>query len=56
MNAADQRFLSWLQLQINTGRRTVVVPAFLLIDASPAGLAEARALAKVCGVELVVEA
>ncbi len=56
MNAADQQLISWLQAQINTGSQTVVVPAFLLTDASPAGLAEARALAKVCGVKLVVEA
>jgi len=56
MNAADQQLISWLQAQIRTGRQTVVIPAFLITDASPAGLAEARALAKICGVELVVEA
>jgi len=55
MNAADQSLLAWLQSQINSGRRTITVPGSLMKDASPDGLAEARRLAKLCGVELVVQ-
>ena len=54
MNAGDQSLLSWLQSQINSGRRSIIVPASVMKDASPDGLAEARRQAKLCGVELVV--
>lgn len=54
--SADARLIDWLKWQVMSGAQTVVVPAELLVDASSAGLAEARAYAKVCGVELVVEA
>lgn len=54
--SADARLLDWLKRQVMSGTRTVVVPAELLVDASSAGLAEVRAYAKICGVELVVEA
>jgi hypothetical protein len=56
MNAADQAFLNWLNAQINTGTRTVTVPAAILEHTTPEGLDEARRLAKLCGVELVVSA
>ena len=55
MNAADVRLIGWLKMQVRTGAQTVAVPVELLADASPDGLAEARAYAKICGVELVVE-
>ena len=54
INAADQAFLNWLNAQINTGARTVKVPAALLEHTTPEGRDEARRLAKLCGVELVV--
>lgn len=54
MNAADQAFLNWLNAQINTGTRTVTVPAALLEHTTPEGRDEARRLAKLCGVELQV--
>ena len=56
MNAADQALLNWLNAQINTGKRTVTVPAVLLEHTTPEGREEARRLAKICGVELAVNA
>ena len=56
MNAADQAFLNWLNAQIRTGTRAVTVPAVLLEHTTPEGRDEARRLAKLCGVELVIEA
>jgi hypothetical protein len=56
MNAADQALLNWLNAQSKTGKRTVTVPAAILEHTTPAGRDEARRLAKLCGVELVVRA
>lgn len=56
MNAADQALLNWLNAQINTGKSTVTVPAALLENTTPEGREEARRLAKLCGVGLVVRA
>ena len=56
MNAADQALLTWLNAQINTGKRTVTVPAALLENTTPEGREEARRLAKLSGVELQVRA
>ena len=56
MNAADQAFLNWLNAQIKTGKRAVTVPVALLEHTTPEGRDEARRLAKICGVELVVHA
>jgi transaldolase len=56
MNAADQTLLNWLNTQINSGKRSVTVPAELLKHTTSEGLTEARRLAKLCGVELVVRA
>jgi hypothetical protein len=54
MNADDQTLLTWLNTQINSGKRTITVPAELLKHTTSDGLAEARRLAKLCGVELSV--
>jgi len=54
MNAADARLLRWLSAEIKTGIRTAVVPADLLRHTTDEGLREARALAKLSGVKLVV--
>lgn len=56
MNAADQTLLNWLNAQINTGKRTVTVPAAILEHTTPEGRDEARRLAKLCGVELSLRA
>ena len=56
MNAADQAFLNWLNVQIKIGTRTVTVPSALLEHTTPEGRDEARRLAKLCGVELSVRA
>ena len=56
MNAADQALLSWLQAEINTGKRAITVPASLLEHTTPEGRDEARRLAKLCGCELSVRA
>lgn len=52
MNEADRVFLSWLTGQINTGKRTIVVPAFLLENTTEEGRLEARRLAKLAGCNL----
>ena len=54
MNAADQILLNWLNVQINSGKRVISIPAELLKHATSEGLAEAQRLARLCGVELVV--
>lgn len=56
MNEADRVFLSWLTLQINTGKLTIVVPAFLLGNTTEGGRLEARRLAKLAGCSLELEA
>jgi hypothetical protein len=56
MNAADQALLKWLNAQSNTGKRTVTVPTVLLEHTTPEGWEEARRLAKICGMELAVNA
>ena len=53
---ADARLVRFLQQQINTGRRTVRIPAWLLDETTENGLAEARRLAKLCGCSIEVEA
>jgi len=54
MNAADQNLLNWLNREINTGKTKIVVPAYLLENITPEGVAEAQRLAKLNGCELVV--
>jgi len=54
INAADQNLLNWLNREINTGKTKIIVPAYLLENTTPEGLAEARRLAKLTGCELVV--
>lgn len=40
MNAADQNLLNWLKREINTGKTKIVVPAYLLENTTPEGLAD----------------
>lgn len=56
MNAADVLLIRWLQMEIRTGRKTIAVPAALIENASREGLEEARALARISGCQLVIEA
>ncbi len=56
MNAADQALLSWLNMEINTGKTKIIVPPGFLEHATPEGLAEARHLAKLAACELEVRA
>ena len=49
MNQADIVFLNWLTLQINSGKRTITVPASLLEGTSEDGRLEASRLARIAG-------
>ena len=55
MNAADQALLTWLNDQINTGKRTIAVPAELLKHTTSEGIEEAQRLAEISGCELEIE-
>lgn len=55
MNEADRVFLSWLTGQINTGKRTIAVPGFLLANTTEEGRLEARRLSKLAGCKLELE-
>ncbi len=56
MNAADARLLRWLDMEIRTGTTTVSVPAELLVDTTEEGRLEARRLARLSGVRILVDA
>ena len=53
-NAADQALLQFVSQQIRTGTREVKIPAYMLEHVNKTALAEARQLAKLSGVKLVV--
>ena len=54
MNPADLAMLSWLQVEINSGKVTIAVPAILLEFVTREGLAEARRVARLARCELIV--
>ena len=55
-SAQDSRLLAFVQRQINTGTKTIRIPASLLEGTTNNGLTEARRLAKLCGCTFEVEA
>ena len=54
MNASDQNLLNWLNMEINAGKKKILVPAPLLELVTPEGPNEARRLAKLNSCELVM--
>jgi len=56
MNAtnADRELIDWVQRQINTGARRIVVPGHLLTNASEEIIEEVRRLCQLNGVSIEV--
>lgn len=55
-SGSDRRLLAFVQTQINTGTKTIRIPAWLLEETTDNGLTEARRLAKLCGCTFDVDA
>lgn len=53
---ADWKFVEWVQRQINTGTRRIVIPGSLLLGASEETVEEVRRLCKLNGVSVEVRA
>lgn len=51
---ADRELIDWVQQQINTGARRIVVPGYLLTNASEAVVEEVRRLCKLNGVSVEI--
>jgi hypothetical protein len=47
MNASNHDLLQWLQTQIRSGKKTIIIPSGLLEDAAPAVLDECRRLVRI---------
>lgn len=54
MNIADQNLFNWLNNEINTGKREIALPAYLLENVTEEALVEARRLAKLAGCKLII--
>jgi len=53
---ADRNLINWVQREINTGSRRIMVPGYLLINASEAVIEEMRRLCRLNGVSVEVRA
>ena len=53
---ADGELIEWVQRQINTGARRIVLPGHLVANASDTALEEVRRLCKMNGMSIEVKA
>jgi len=51
----DQNLIDWVQRQINTGTRRIIVPGYLLMNASDTVIEEVRRLCKLNRVSVEIK-